>query len=220
MTWPIRLYLARHGRTPWNEVGRFQGCTDVPLDDVGRSQAAQLAQSLRGRVEVVVASDLARASESARIVCEVLGVPLLGLDPDLRERGYGVFEGLTRAECMAQHPEIWAAREHDRNFEPPGGEPRASVVARMQRGLERAVEQLATRPRSPLFAERQRSALVVGHGSSLRMFLEVLSQGPVESIGNMQYREVLHDGRRFVRSSDSVRHCHAAGASSAVDSRS
>lgn len=212
MTWPIRLYLARHGRTPWNEVGRFQGCTDVPLDDVGRTQAAQLARIMRGRVEAVVASDLARASESARIVCEELGVPLLGLDPDLRERGYGVFEGLTRAECMAQHPQIWARREHDRNFEPPGGEPRTSVLMRMQRGLARAVEQLVV--------ERHRSALIVGHGSSLRMFLEQLSDGPVESIGNMQYREVLHDGRRFVRSADSARQCPAAGSPNAVDSRS
>ena len=195
MTWPIRLYLARHGRTPWNEVGRFQGCTDVPLDDIGRAQAAQLAQSLRDRVQAVVSSDLLRASESARIVCDALGVPLLALDADLRERGYGVFEGLTRHECMREHPQVWAARERDRNFEPPGGEARELVVKRMQRGLLSAVERLAG---------RHSSALIVGHGSSLRMFLEALTEGPVESIGNMQYREVLHDGQRFVQPAVSV----------------
>jgi len=189
MTWPIRLYLARHGRTPWNEVGRFQGRTDVPLDPVGRSQAAELAELLRGRIEAVVSSDLLRARESAQIVCEVLGVPLLALDPDLRERGYGVFEGLTRHECMQKHPEIWAARERDRNYQPPGGEPHALVVERMQRGLMNAVERLAG---------RHRTALVIGHGSALRMFLEGLSPRPVGSIGNMEYREVLHDGRRFL----------------------
>ena len=190
MTWPIRLYLARHGRTPWNEVGRFQGRTDVPLDAVGRAQAAGLAELLRGRIETVVASDLLRASESARIVCQMLDVPLLALDPDLRERGYGVFEGLTSAECMQLHPEIWAARARDRNIEPPGGEARAHVVERMQRALARAVESVRG---------RYRNVLVIGHGSALRMFLEVLSEGPVESIGNMEYREVLHDGQRFVR---------------------
>lgn len=192
MTWPIRLYLARHGRTPWNEVGRFQGRTDVPLDAVGRAQAAELAELMRGRVEAVVASDLSRASESAQIICDALGVPLLALDPDLRERGYGVFEGLTSHECQQLHPEIWAARQYDRNIEPPGAEARVRVVERMQRGLSRAVERLAG---------RHRSALVVGHGSALRMFLEVLSEGPVGSLGNMEYREVLHDGLRFLKGS-------------------
>lgn len=195
MSWPIRLYLARHGRTAWNEVGRFQGRTDVPLDAVGRSQATALAELLRGRVEAVVASDLSRASESARIVCEQLGVPLLALDPNLRERGYGVFEGLTRHECMTLHPQVWASRENDRNFEPPGAEARTHVLERMQRGLLDAVQRLAG---------RHRSALVVGHGSSLRMFLETLCTGPVESIGNMEYREVLHDGERFVHVTDSL----------------
>ena len=160
----------------------------MPLDAVGRAQAAELAELLRGRVEAVISSDLLRARESAEIVCETLGVPLLALDADLRERGYGVFEGLTRHECMQKHPEIWAAREHDRNFQPPGGEPRALVLERMQRGLLRAVQRLVG---------RHREALVVGHGSALRMFLELLSEAPVESIGNMHFREVQHDGSRF-----------------------
>jgi len=195
MTWPTRLYLARHGRTPWNEVGRFQGRTDVPLDSVGRSQAAALAELMRGRIEVVVASDLMRASESAQIVCQLLALPLLALDPDLRERGYGVFEGLTGHECRQRHPEVWAAREKDRNFEPPGGEARTQVVERMQRALSRVVEGVRG---------KHRNALVIGHGSSLRMFLEVLTAGPVQSIGNMEYREVLHDGKRFVHALEGV----------------
>ena len=189
MSAAIRLFLSRHGRTHWNALGRFQGRTDVPLDDVGREQAREFAEHMRGKVDAIVASDLLRASESAHIIAETLHVPLLALDADLRERGYGIFEGLTRAECEQQHPELWSQRSRDRNLEPPGGEPRAEVVARMQRGLGRAVS---------LMRGRYENGLIIGHGSSLRMFLELLVEGHVESIGNMQYREVLHDGERFI----------------------
>jgi len=191
MTWPIRLYLARHGRTAWNHARRFQGHTDVPLDAVGRAQALELADMLRGRIEAVIASDLLRASESARIIAAAVNVPLLALDPELRERGYGVFEGLTREECIAQHPDVWAAREGNRNFLVPGGEPPDVVIARMQRALERAIASLRG---------RHRSALVLGHGSSIRMFLEGLSGRAEPSLENMEFREVLHDSMRFILS--------------------
>jgi probable phosphoglycerate mutase len=184
----IRLFLSRHGRTHWNALGRYQGRTDVPLDDMGREQAREFAEQMRGRVDAVYGSDLLRASESAHIIAETLHVPLLALDADLRERGYGIFEGLTRLECEQQHPELWSQRRSDRNVEPPGGEPRAEVIARMQRGLDRAVS---------MMRGRYENGLIIGHGSSLRMFLELLIEGHVESIANMQYREVLHDGERF-----------------------
>jgi len=196
----LHLYLTRHGRTHWNELGRFQGLTDVPLDDAGRAQASQLATALCGRVEAVITSDLLRASETARIVADALAIPLLAADPDLRERGYGVFEGLTREQCKERFPDSWAARERERNHEPPGGEPRALVIARMQRGLARAVATLRReQPRSPHAppGSSGRHALIVGHGSSLRMFLEALTQAPVASLANGEYREVRHDGTDF-----------------------
>jgi len=190
---PIHLYLARHGRTAWNELGRFQGHTDIPLDEVGRDQAARLAETLRGHVHAVFASDLKRANETADIVCDVLGIPLLALDADLRERGYGVFEGLTYEDCQARFPDAWAQRLLDRNHEPPGGEPRAVVITRMQRALARALEALrGTHER----------ALVVGHGSSLRMLLEVVTAAPVVSLGNMEYRRLVHDGDVFTLATD------------------
>lgn len=160
----------------------------MPLDEVGREQAHAFAHVLRGRVEAVIASDLCRASETARIIAEALELPLLALDPDLRERGYGVFEGLTRDECIARHPDAWAARNGNPNFIAPGGEPHASVLERMRRGLERSVA---------LLRGRHENALVVSHGSSLRMFLETLSGRPETPLGNLEFREVLHDGTRF-----------------------
>lgn len=188
MSASVRLYLARHGRTEWNLARRFQGCTDVPLDDVGRAQAVALADQLRGKVQAVLASDLSRASESARIVADILQLPVLGFDPDLRERGYGVFEGLTREDCIARYPAEWAARQGNPNFLAPGAELPAAVVERMRRGLERAVA---------LTHGRYASALVVSHGSSIRMFIEGLSGQPEPSLGNVEFREIIHAGGRF-----------------------
>lgn len=188
MNLSIRLYLARHGRTAWNLEQRFQGHTDIPLDDTGRAQALELANVLRGRVQAVVASDLLRASESARLIASELQLPMLACDPDLRERCFGIFEGLTRAQCSSRYPELWAQREGDRDLLVPGGEPPAVVVARMRRGLERAVAQLHG---------KYDSALVLGHGSSLRIFLEAVSSRREASFGNMEFRQVLHANSRF-----------------------
>jgi probable phosphoglycerate mutase len=189
----VRLFLARHGRTHWNHIGRFQGYSDTPLDEVGRAQAADLAQALRGRVQAVIASDLLRASETARSVADALSIPLLALDPDLRERCYGVFEGLTHEECNERHPELWRARQADKEFVAPGGESRAVVIARMQRGLQNAAERVRG---------RYERCLVVAHGSSLRMFFEELTGMAGVSMDNAEFRELLHDGEGFALAAD------------------
>ena len=92
------LLLVRHGETDWNADGRLQGHTDRPLSDFGRRQARQLADELAGEdLEAIYASDLARARETAEIVGEQLGLPVV-LEPDLREKDWGTWEGLTAVE--------------------------------------------------------------------------------------------------------------------------
>jgi len=92
------LLLVRHGETDWNAAGRLQGQTDRPLSDFGRRQARQLAEELDGeQFDAIYASDLARARETAEIVGERLGLPI-ELDPDLREKDWGNWEGLTAVE--------------------------------------------------------------------------------------------------------------------------
>jgi len=92
------LLLVRHGETDWNAEGRLQGQTDRPLSDFGRRQARQLAEALEGEeLEAIYSSDLARARETAEIVGERLGLPV-ELDPDLREKDWGTWEGLTSVE--------------------------------------------------------------------------------------------------------------------------
>lgn len=85
----VELWLVRHARTAWNAEGRYQGWADVPLDDVGRAQARRLGRRLAGtRFERVVASDLVRAVETARLA---VGEPTV--DPRLRELDLGAIEG-------------------------------------------------------------------------------------------------------------------------------
>jgi broad specificity phosphatase PhoE len=90
--------LVRHGETDWNAYGRLQGQTDRPLSDFGRRQARRLAEELDGEeVEAIYSSDLARARETAEIVGERLELAV-AFDPDLREKDWGTWEGLTAVE--------------------------------------------------------------------------------------------------------------------------
>jgi broad specificity phosphatase PhoE len=102
---PTTLVLVRHGETDWNRERRFQGHADTPLNDAGRRQAAELADMLRGeRLTVVYTSPLRRASETARIVAERLGLQALELEA-LREIDVGDWQGLTIEEVRARYPE-------------------------------------------------------------------------------------------------------------------
>ena len=118
-----RIVAIRHGHTAWNADWRLQGQTDIPLDDQGRAQAARLAPALREEGLVAVASsDLGRALHTAQALAAPLGLPVI-VDPGLRERCFGIFEGLTRHEIAERWPDMalrWQRREPD--FAPPGAE--------------------------------------------------------------------------------------------------
>ena len=86
-----RILLARHGQTSWNALGRLQGHTDIELNDVGREQARELAARLASaELTAVWASDLARARQTGEIVAAALGLAPPTVDPDLRERCFGL----------------------------------------------------------------------------------------------------------------------------------
>jgi broad specificity phosphatase PhoE len=92
------LLLVRHGETDWNADGRLQGHTDRPLSDFGRRQARRLAEELENeRLDAIYSSDLSRARETAEIVGERLALSV-DLDPGLREKDWGNWEGLTAVE--------------------------------------------------------------------------------------------------------------------------
>jgi probable phosphoglycerate mutase len=152
------LYLARHGETDWNAVGRWQGHTDVPLNATGEAQARALAELLRGAgLSAVVSSDLARARETAVIVARLLNIAVAYVDAGLRERSFGPFEGLTRDECARLFPEAWRAWQEERRA-PEGAESDAALAARVAAALLRVAERVAGKG----------PALVVTHGGALR----------------------------------------------------
>jgi len=99
------LYLVRHGETDWNRARRIQGATDIPLNDLGRAQAAEAGDLLARRsFDRVVASPLSRAAETGSIIAARLGLPAPELVPAVAERRYGDAEGLTGSEVERRFP--------------------------------------------------------------------------------------------------------------------
>jgi probable phosphoglycerate mutase len=106
------ILLVRHGETDWNAAGRLQGQTDTPLNDLGRRQAAALADRLSAdSVTAIYTSDLLRARETADIVRGRLGLPV-AVEPALRERNWGSWEGLTPTERAGVAFQGETAEEH------------------------------------------------------------------------------------------------------------
>ena len=183
------MLLTRHGETAWNAIGRLQGHTDIELAETGRAQAHELAARLAGAgVTAVWTSDLARARETGAIVATALGLARPSVDPELRERRFGVFEGLTRDECATHHPEAWRAWLA-RTAAPPGGEERAVAIARMMRVLTRLARDAAD--------AADAVTLVVSHGGVMRLWLMEITGGPIPMIANGTTYVVDHDGAAF-----------------------
>jgi broad specificity phosphatase PhoE len=184
-----RILLARHGETEWNRLGRWQGHADVPLNDAGRRQAGVLAEQLAGdSVSAIYSSDLRRASETAAIVGDRLGLPVTRRRA-LREIDVGSWSGLTRDEVRERFPEgfaRWLAGEigHD-------GETREELTRR----AVGEVESIAA-------AHPDEQVLVVTHGGVIRALRRHAAGDPGESLDNgatfalalVEGALVVHDG--------------------------
>ena len=145
MSQPI-LYFVRHGETDWNAEHRLQGQHDVPLNAIGRAQAAHCGEVLRDLFERdgrdpdafdYVASPLGRARETMELIRSGLGLDVRRYRTDARlaELSFGHWEGFTFAELKARDPETLAlaAREQDKwSFVPPGGESYAQLLVRVK----------------------------------------------------------------------------------------
>ncbi|WP_428031562.1 histidine phosphatase family protein [Ancylobacter sp.] len=165
-----RIFLVRHGETDWNLAGRLQGTHDIPLNDLGREQAADTArvvERLSGGAHKLdfVASPLSRASQTMAILRAELGLPPDGFrrDPRLREISFGRWEGSTWHELRRRDPVTLAAREADPwNFVPPGGESYTQLSERVLAAI----------------AELSGDSVVVTHGGVVRAMLHAFAGMP------------------------------------------
>ena len=140
----MRILLARHGETPWNAEGRYQGQIDIPLSPVGEGQATALGQRLKDvRIDRAVASPLSRAQRTAQLALGDTRADMLLTDPELQEIAHGEWEGLLASEIQDKDPaRLLAWREEPDTVLMPGGESLRQVLDRSWRGLARAAEGL------------------------------------------------------------------------------
>ena len=173
------MLLVRHGQSEWNAQGRWQGNADPALTELGRQQAFHAAGRV-GAVDVIVASPLIRALETARLISGQIGVGPVVVDADLAERDAGEWEGLTRAEIEAQWPGYLATEKR-----PPGYEPHDVLVGRAHAALDRIHQEYDG-------AE----VLVLTHGGLIGA-VERDSGLPWERMPNLGGRPVTHHGDRL-----------------------
>jgi broad specificity phosphatase PhoE len=188
------IYYIRHGETEWNALGRLQGVQDIPLNELGRRQAADAGRILGGLFVrdgqsassiSFVASPLGRARQTMDLVRGVLELPLSGyaIDDRLREIGYGEWEGSTLAEMQTKDPVFFARRQVEKwTMASPGGETYVSVQARM----------------TDWYRELKADTVVVAHGGTARALMVALGLETPESAADLPIEQgavyVFRDG--------------------------
>ncbi len=164
------LLVVRHGETEWNAQQRFQGHGDSPLTPKGRSDVSALGRRLKQLdFERLFSSDLGRARETAALIAEHTGHRIV-TDPLLRERHYGVLEGLTIPEIKSQYAEcLQKLGEGDPDMVIPQGESHRQLYDRNIRFVERFMRDHAGT-----------TALLVVHGGVLDSLLRFVTGLPLD----------------------------------------
>jgi 2,3-bisphosphoglycerate-dependent phosphoglycerate mutase len=152
-----KLLLIRHGETAWNAEHRIQGQLDIPLSPLGVLQSARLAECLANEpIDAVYSSGQSRAWLTAAPLAARLGLNVIA-EPRLRERSFGIFEGLTLDEIAERYPpEFKKWRERDPAWRPEGGESGQQLIDRVLS----AVSEIGTKHPS-------QTVVLVSHGGVL-----------------------------------------------------
>ncbi|HEX7935989.1 MAG TPA: histidine phosphatase family protein [Paraburkholderia sp.] len=137
-----QILFIRHGETDWNRIKRIQGHIDIPLAEVGLTQAQSLARRIvdevkhGARLDAIYSSDLQRARQTAQPFADALGLPV-HLSEGLRERSYGAFQGHDSDEIAARFPDEYAHwQTRDPGFTPPEGESQRAFYHRVVHAIE------------------------------------------------------------------------------------
>ena len=166
-----QIIAIRHGETEWNLKGRFQGHQDSPLSPLGRRQAAALGQRLaREPFDIIYSSDLGRALDTAGAIAGLSGHTVRA-DAQLRERNFGVLEGLTEAQIIAAHGEtLERLRRPEPEFRIPGGES-------LREAYDRCVSAFTRLAR----LHPGRTVVVVCHGGVLAHLYQHATAAPIDT---------------------------------------
>lgn len=155
----MKLILVRHGETLSNRENRVQGITDVPLSDVGRKQAEQLAMSLQNeKIDAIYSSPLRRAYHTASIIASYHGLPI-EIDVNFQEMNHGDFENKTIQELKETHlPFITRWFEDPSSVVMPHGESLFEVQTRAWYSIQKILE-------------TRQAALIVSHSITIMAIL-------------------------------------------------
>jgi len=172
------LYLIRHGETEGDGVKRYKGTIDVPISERGIRQMEGSArfvkdtlESIGTKMKSVYCSTLQRAIRSAEIVAGPLGLEPIEV-PELRERDFGLWEGMSFDEILEEHPDEFKAwAKNPLHFSPVGGESTLEVRDRVMG----KVKELLTK-------HSDDSIAVVAHGGVNRVVLCHFMGVPLENI--------------------------------------
>ncbi len=189
---PTRIVAIRHGETEWNRETRMQGQLDVGLSAWGRHQAQCLARALGDeRFDAIYSSDLLRALQTAQAFAALCPTGVI-TDANLRERCFGVFEGLTYREVQVRWPDQ-AQRWHKRDpeFGPQGGEPLREFDARCVDTLTRLAA-----------AHAGQHIAIVTHGGVLDCLYRAAARIGLQAerswdLGNASINRLLHTAQGF-----------------------
>ncbi len=154
------ICLVRHGQTDWNALGKLQGQTDIPLNELGKIQARQCGEFLsKDDWDVIISSPLKRARETADIISHYIEVPVIE-KMEFIEKNFGVAEGMTAAERESAFV----------NKEYPGQENQKSLRNRLMNGLQEIQKEYP-----------ERKVILVAHGAVIHFILRLMSNESIVS---------------------------------------
>jgi probable phosphoglycerate mutase len=166
----IKIYIARHGETTWNAIGKIQGWSDPELSTLGYSQSLALLEHLKNRpIKAIYSSPLQRSYLTAQPIAEHLGLPILR-QTELKEIGFGVLEGKNLFQFDEELKKEWNRFKDDRfSYRIPGAENYADVANRLKPFTERVLQQ-----------HQDEEILIVGHRVVNRLLIGMFLDLPLE----------------------------------------
>jgi glucosyl-3-phosphoglycerate phosphatase len=193
--------MLRHGQTEFNAANRMQGQLDTGLSELGREQAVA-AVSVLAKLDplLIVSSDLRRAYDTAAVLTERTGSPLV-VDERLRETHLGDWQGMTHGEVDAAAPGARVAWRNDATWAPHGGESRVDVA---RRSLPLIAELVESQPDWGA-DEPDRPVVLVAHGGLIAALTARLLGLPVDNwpvlggMGNASWAQLSGHSARAAR---------------------